>query len=127
MLGKRRLETVGTPARPMDIARHLGLTSGAASTIVKRLVGQGFVTRHLNPTDGRGQVIHLTTRVRDAMRRAAGGSDLGALGQIMTLSERESRRVVRLLSTVTAGFTDGARDDPDVESAALRSMGDTSP
>jgi hypothetical protein len=61
------------------------------------------------------------------MRRAAGGSDLGALGQIMTLSERESRRVVRLLSTVTAGFTDGARDDPDVESAALRSMGDTSP
>lgn len=105
-----RRETIGSPAHPTDIARHLGLTTGAASIILNHLAEQGFITRHLNPADGRGQIIRLTETVQDAMRQAAGGGELGALGQILTLSDRESRRVVTLLSNVTSGYADGARD-----------------
>lgn len=116
-----RIETVGGAAHPSDIARHLGLTSGGASTIVTRLVAHGSVTRHLDPADGRGQVLHLTPAARDGIRQAVGGGELGALGQIVTLSDRESARVVTLLSTVTAGFEGGARPDaPPATPAAGR-------
>ena len=111
-----RLETVGGAAHPSDVARHLGLSSGGASTIVTRLVGHGAVTRHLDPADGRGQVLRLTPSARDGIRDAGGGGELGALGQILTLSDRESERVVTLLSTVTAGFEGGARPDAPSES-----------
>jgi len=106
-----RLETRNMSARPTDVAAHLGMTSGAASIIIARLVTRGYVVRRRNPRDGRGQHLQLTDAVHGAVARAAGGGRLGALDGVLGLSERESRRVVALLSGVTDGFTDGASID----------------
>lgn len=103
-----RLETRRLSARPTDVAAHLGVTSGAASIIVARLVARGYVVRKTNPRDGRGQHLQLTAAVHRAVDRATGGDSLGALGGVVGLSERESRRVVSLLAGVTTGYTDGA-------------------
>lgn len=105
-----RLEMQGIEARPKDLAATLGVTSSAASIIVTRLVARGYVTRQVTPHDGRGQVLALTPALHDVVRRASGGGRLGALGQVTSLSDRESSRIVRLLGQVTSGFAGSAVD-----------------
>lgn len=107
-----RLETRSLSARPTDVAAHLGMTGGAASVIVARLVTRGYVVRRTNPLDGRGQHLQLTPAVRRAVAKASGGGRLGVLDGVLGLSDRESRRVVALLSGVTTGYRDGAAPDP---------------
>jgi len=106
-----RLEIRSLSARPTDVAAHLGMTSGSASIIVARLVARGYVERLINPGDGRGQHLRLTEAVRGAVAQASGGGTLGALGGLLGLTDRESRRVVTLLTGVTTGYTDGAAPD----------------
>lgn len=45
------------PLGPSEIARRLGVTTAAATTIVDRLVAVGHVTRTPHPTDRRGIVV----------------------------------------------------------------------
>lgn len=103
-----RLESRGIEARPTDIAANLGVTTSAASIIVNRLVARGYVLRTHHPTDGRGQYLHLTAAAHEAVTAASGRGELGGLTRATHLSERESRRIVTLLASVTTGFTDGA-------------------
>lgn len=105
-----RHETIQTPPRPMDVARHLGLTSGAASIILRHLADRDFITRHQHPDDGRGQILRLTPTSWEQLRQAAGGDDRAALEQILTLPHRESRWIVALLTTMTSNLTNGTPD-----------------
>jgi DNA-binding MarR family transcriptional regulator len=45
------------PLSPSDIARRLGVTTAAATTIVDRLTAIGHVTRAPHPTDRRGVMV----------------------------------------------------------------------
>lgn len=49
---------------PGELARHLGVTSAAASGIVDRLVARGHVERHPHDADGRRTQVVLTTAGR---------------------------------------------------------------
>jgi DNA-binding MarR family transcriptional regulator len=49
---------------PSDLARHLGVTSAAASGIVDRLVARGHVERVPHPDDGRRTQVVMTASGR---------------------------------------------------------------
>jgi DNA-binding MarR family transcriptional regulator len=49
---------------PGELARHLGVTSAAASGIVDRLVARGHVERQPHPDDGRRTQVVLTASGR---------------------------------------------------------------
>jgi DNA-binding MarR family transcriptional regulator len=44
-------------ARPSELARHTGLTSGATTAMLDRLEKAGFIERRPNPDDRRGTLI----------------------------------------------------------------------
>jgi len=47
-------------ARPSDLARHTGLTSGATTAMLDRLEKAGLIERRPNPDDRRGTLIAPT-------------------------------------------------------------------
>jgi DNA-binding MarR family transcriptional regulator len=53
------------PLTPTQLASKLNLTTGSMTTLLDRLQGVGYVTRHPHPTDRRRIVVELT----DAARR----------------------------------------------------------
>ncbi|MFF0630510.1 MarR family winged helix-turn-helix transcriptional regulator [Streptomyces sp. NPDC004296] len=59
-----------------DIAKRTGLAQSRVSTIVRALVGRGWVTTTTDPTDGRKTLVDLTEDVRTAgAKRRAGQAD----------------------------------------------------
>lgn len=54
----------GVPVTPRDVARHLGLTTAATTTVLDRLVEAGHVERRPHPTDGRSKVVVVTDHAR---------------------------------------------------------------
>lgn len=51
-----------------EIGDHLGVTGGAASQMIDRLVGQGLVLRAVDPEDRRVKRIELTEQGERALR-----------------------------------------------------------
>jgi DNA-binding MarR family transcriptional regulator len=49
-------------ARTADVAEHLGVTKQAAAELVSQLIALGYVTRQPDPSDGRAQLLLLTSR-----------------------------------------------------------------
>jgi DNA-binding MarR family transcriptional regulator len=54
-------------ATPKMAADHLGLTTGAMTTLIDRVEAAGFVTRAPNPDDRRSLVLRLTPAGRSLM------------------------------------------------------------
>ena len=89
-----------------DIARELGVTSAAASQMLDRLVGQGFIMRQEDPHDRRNKRLTLTEKghglIRgsveaqrqwlDALAESLSPGELEKLAEAMEiLSEKTSR------------------------------------
>lgn len=96
-----RLETLGQDVRALDVTRNLGVTSGATSVILSHLVARGYLTRTINPKDGRGKLLHLSEEAASAVSHALDDSrsDLSQIVSGLTLTDSE--RVVTLLAAVT--------------------------
>ncbi len=63
---------MGGPMGPVELAKHLGVTSAAASGVVDRLCGHGHAERRAHPSDGRRTEVVITesgrTEVMSRMR-----------------------------------------------------------
>ncbi len=57
--------------RPTDLAVASTLTKSGLTRAVDRLESAGLIERRACPSDGRGQLITLTARGRQTLRRAA--------------------------------------------------------
>jgi DNA-binding MarR family transcriptional regulator len=64
-------EAAETGVRPTDLAAASTLTKSGLTRAVDRLESAGLVERRVCPSDGRGQLIALTAKGRQALRRAA--------------------------------------------------------
>lgn len=49
---------------PHELADHLAITTAAATSLIDRLVAQGFAERRRHPKDGRSRIISLTDTAR---------------------------------------------------------------
>lgn len=112
-----RLENVGRDARPRDVTETLGVTSAATTILLTRLVRRGFVTRHPDPQDGRGQLLRLTAEVRSRMAAALGDSQAALALRLAAIGPREAKRVVDLLAVVTDSLNRGVPERAVVATA----------
>jgi DNA-binding MarR family transcriptional regulator len=64
-------EGAETGIRPTDLARASTLTKSGLTRAVDRLESVGLIERRACPSDGRGQLIALTAKGRQTLRRAA--------------------------------------------------------
>lgn len=58
------------PCHPSDIAKSLDMNKSAVTTLVTRLESAGFISRQADPKDGRAQLICLSRKGKDTMRRS---------------------------------------------------------
>src|SRR3954454_8751228 len=61
---------VNGPLRVSEVARHLSVDLSVASRQVAALEKEGHVTRQPDPTDGRAQVVELTSDGRKVLRES---------------------------------------------------------
>jgi len=92
------------PPRMTELADHLGIVPRSVTTVIDALEEAGLVRREIDPHNRRAIRLHLTERgiavrddMREARRRAAedlfaplSADDRKALGELLTLLERES-------------------------------------
>lgn len=107
-----RLATLGCDARALDIARSLGVTSGATSVILAHLVARGYLTRTANPRDGRGKLLHLTDEATTIVSHSLDNSRSDLSRLVSGMSPRESKRVVVLLTAVTSSLDQSGHPEP---------------
>lgn len=96
-----RLETLGQDVRALDVTRNLGVTSGATSVILAHLVARGYLTRTINPKDGRGKLLHLSEEAASAVSHALDDSHSDLSQIVAGLTLKDSEQLVSLLSAVT--------------------------
>ena len=65
------LRDLGT-TKMSPLADHLGLSMGAASTLIDRLVSRGLVERCADASDRRAVYVSLTDKGREVFQQAAG-------------------------------------------------------
>nr|WP_297424525.1 MarR family transcriptional regulator [uncultured Actinotalea sp.] len=80
------LRQAGTgPLQPGDLARHLGVTTGAITKRLDRLVARGLVTRRVGAEDARTRTVTLTdagARLTEAVVEEDLAGQAAALGAI---------------------------------------------
>src|SRR5438477_12460003 len=64
-------EAVEQGIRPTDLALNSTLTKSGLTRAVDRLEALGLIGSRVCPTDGRGQLLALTAKGRQKLRRAA--------------------------------------------------------
>src|SRR5205085_1907846 len=92
------LVRLGAPRVPQRrLAGELGLTAGTLSVRIDRLVADGLVTREPDPSDGRGALIALTERGREAFEACAPEHLASARGLLAGLEDEEREQLASLL------------------------------
>lgn len=108
-----RLDRLQQPVRATDVANALGVSRGASSIILARLVERGYLTRTSNPRDGRGHHLHLTEAASRDVAEAVGDSRHEIDALVSGLSARESKRITALLIAITGTLDRGGVVRPD--------------
>jgi DNA-binding MarR family transcriptional regulator len=80
-----------------EIGDHLGVTGGAASQMIDRLVSQGLVLRAVDPEDRRVKRIELTEQGESLLREGIRARQTWIDDLAETLSDDEKRIATRAL------------------------------
>ena len=95
----RALRVIGHEAiRPARLAQRLHVTPRAVTDVVDALVKSGLAQRAADPSDGRAQIISITSQGRDAVIRAHQQRVVAAEGIFSALSEEEQLQLQGLLN-----------------------------
>jgi DNA-binding MarR family transcriptional regulator len=84
-------------ARPVELARAVGITRQSMHTLLRGLADEGLLSFHPDPDDLRSVVVRLTPRGQDLVRDA--GEILGELEEVLTdrIGAREVAALRRIL------------------------------
>ncbi|PZE64785.1 MULTISPECIES: MarR family winged helix-turn-helix transcriptional regulator [unclassified Curtobacterium] len=93
--------------RVKDLSVHLGLTGPAVTGIIDRLERQGVLQRVPNPEDGRSRFIELTPGQEEVFAAALDGTNEQLHELLSSFSERERRRLVRIVDRIVTALDGG--------------------
>jgi DNA-binding MarR family transcriptional regulator len=101
-----------------DLGEHLGVTSGAASQMLERLVQQGLTLRSVDPSDRRAKQALLTDKGLQVLRESTRARQrwLFDLAEALSEPERENTIAVlnRLIETAERLGQPGGPDSPEI-------------
>ncbi|OIH96663.1 MULTISPECIES: MarR family winged helix-turn-helix transcriptional regulator [unclassified Curtobacterium] len=94
-------EQAGEPISPAQLARRIGMTSGATTVLVDRLVTAGHVERHRESTDRRRVTLRPTEAARAENGRflAFAGTEIATA--LVATDPEEARLVTAFLARMT--------------------------
>jgi DNA-binding MarR family transcriptional regulator len=87
---------------PGEVAKQMGMTKGAISKLVDRLVGKSLVARSDNPRDGRAQHISLTEKGEKLVPELAALADQNDHECFSHLSDEEHETLQRILRSLAS-------------------------
>lgn len=97
------------PLRVSDLAKALGMSLASASALSDRLVRQGLVARHPDPTDRRSVFLHVAPPGARLLRRQGRAQTAQLTRAIRLMNEKErSAFVTTLRAFLRIGATTGA-------------------
>lgn len=85
------------PLRVSDLARALGMSLASASALSDRLVRQGLVARHPDPTDRRSVFLHVAPPGARVLRRLDRAQTSQLTRAVRRMSEAERKALVTTL------------------------------
>jgi DNA-binding MarR family transcriptional regulator len=113
-----RQQRVGQPVRPIDLARHLHVSSASVTALIDRLARDGHVQRQPHPTDRRTQIIVPTTHSDEEVRATLGPMHQRMLALVDGLTAAERAVVARFLEGMTAAVEEAAEVEPPADQPA---------
>ncbi len=90
------------PAAPSVVANEMGMTRGAITKLVDRLIAKGYLVRVANPQDGRAQTLALTGAARALVPELAALADQNDAEFFDHLTAGERSTMERILKDVIA-------------------------
>lgn len=87
-----------SPVTPSALARHLGVTAGAATQIIDTLAAQGLVNKSPHPADARSRIIALSSTATEIVNEAESGFARRLAPRFAQLSDDELRLLASLLT-----------------------------
>ena len=87
----------GRPLSPAQLARRIGMTSGATSVLLRRLEEGGHITRERSRTDLRRVSLHPTPAARERTREFMAFSGTEIAGTVRSADPTELRLVAAFL------------------------------
>jgi DNA-binding MarR family transcriptional regulator len=89
------------PVAAGRLSRDAGLTSGAVTAVIDRLVEKGYVRRVADPADRRRVLIEQTDKLDEVSQRFYGPIALRAMSLVDKFSNAELEAIVRFLKIGT--------------------------
>jgi DNA-binding MarR family transcriptional regulator len=96
---------------PKRVASHMGLTTGAVTSLVDRLHEGGFAERSPNPEDRRSVLLSLTERGRDAVGQL---TTLYSAAFLESIDPAQMTALAASLSALSDALSGVSRDDESV-------------
>ena len=90
-------DAAGTGIRPTELAARLGITSASMTSLVDRLVANGYVTREPHPSDRRAVILRPTPGADEEVRHNLNQMHTGMFEAAESLSQEEIRAVMHFL------------------------------
>lgn len=100
----------GEITRQRDLARALGITAASASSLVDRLVRDGYVRRVPHPMDRRSVAIETTAKTDEEVRSTLGGMHRRMLAAVEDLSPEQLEAVSLFLSALIESVAEHEED-----------------
>jgi DNA-binding MarR family transcriptional regulator len=101
---------MGDPVGPVELSRHLHMTSASATVLVDRLEQAGHAVRELDPDDGRRRVVRPTPQGAVAVFAQIGPLVADLVRAEDGLTARERAVVVKYLDRVLEVLDAHTRD-----------------
>jgi DNA-binding MarR family transcriptional regulator len=101
------LGTTGVSS-PTELARYVGLSTGATTTMLDRLEKRNFIRRKPNPDDRRGVIIEFDENYIKAAQKSVAGIQAAHRELIAQYSEDELRTITDFLRGFTENLTEHA-------------------
>lgn len=92
-----RATGAGREATPIDLARHLGVSTASMTALLDRLERSGHVRRNPHPTDRRKVVVSTTDHADDEMRETLATMHARMMQATRGMSESETVAVTSFL------------------------------
>ena len=100
----------GETTRQRDLAAALGITAASASSLVDRLVRDGYVQRVPHPSDRRSVAIETTAKTDEEVRSTLGGMHRRMLAAVEELTPAQREAVAIFLQALISSVEEHPED-----------------
>lgn len=90
---------------PKELSKYTGLTTGATTTMLDRLVAKGFVIRKSNPNDRRGVLIEINPKHNDTSFKLVAGIQKAHKELIESYSDKDLEVIIDFLNKLTKNMS----------------------